>query len=244
MRNLIKSVILILATAYAGAVWAQGAYVIDGQGNRIQGQDIIVKQNGDLELKIGNATRGFRSGSYKYAFVPKPNDVVLLEKALEQERFDVIVQQAPRIFENFKFVGWGGRIAYLEGSAYLEQKNYQKALDVFQNGERYAGPQMDQIMRGKVRAYLALDRAKDATPLLETLRKAEAPEIAAFAFNASGQLLEKQGKNKEAVLQYLKAVLLFEPAVGGYERKQAKQNVVALLKQMGDERHKTFQSME
>lgn len=97
---------------------------------------------------------------------------------------------------------------------------------------------------GLTQAYLALGNDKEARELLTKLKASDAKETVAFAFIASGQLLERENKKKEAVLEYLKTVLLFEPGTVPRERQEAKARAVALLKGIGDERWQLIESME
>ena len=69
-------------------------------------------------------------------------------------------------------------------------------------------------------------------------------DTAAFAFNVRGQILNGQGKKKEAVLEYLKTLVLFKPGIAPRERQNARQQVVALLKEMNDARWQFFEKVE
>jgi len=245
MRTLaLTGALLLLGAAAVRAQSAPRPYVIDNNGGRIMGDELRVNDAGDLQLQIGGATRVFRRGSYRDAWVPKPQNVSLLEKALEQKRYDIIVKNAQKVFDEFKYVGWGGHVAYMHALALLEQGQAQQALNVLLEGEPVAGRFLEEVVKGKTEAYLALDKTAEAAKLLEKLKASESAETAAFAFKASGELLQKQGNIKEAVLEYLKIVLLFEPGRADRTRQDAKQRAVALLKEIGDERWKVVEAMK
>jgi len=245
MRTRLILTACLMTMLVAARLWAEGCYVVDKGGNRIGGDSLTANEEGDLQLKIKGAVRTFKRGTYRYGYVPKPRQVELLEKAFEQERYDLVKEKAPEIFDTYKYLGWGDLISYWYGQAYIAEKNPAEALRKFEEGERYAGPHVDALAKGKVTAYLDLGKDKEAGELLGKLKGSPNDGVAAFGFYASGRLLEKDGKKKEAVLQYLKTVLLFEP--GGsvaVERQQAKAAAAALLKQMGDPRHEQIAQME
>jgi tetratricopeptide (TPR) repeat protein len=238
MRTIASLAALFCLTAIPGRLLAQSCYVVDKSGNRIRGDALVANEAGDLQLKIGEAVRTFKAGTYRYGYVPKPRQVDLLEKAFEQQRYDMVKEKAPEIFEAYKHLGWGGLVAYFEGQACLAEGKAAEALQKFEAGERFAGPHADAVSKGKASAYLELGRDKEAAELLAKLKAAAGDDVAAFAFLASGKLLQKDGRTKEAVLEYLKTVLLFAPGAGfDVERRQAKEAAVALLKEMGDPRY-------
>jgi predicted negative regulator of RcsB-dependent stress response len=237
--------ILLVACLWAGAAAAATKpFVIDNNNGKISGDALVATDAGDLQLQIGGATRIFKRGSYKAAFVPKPNEVELLEKALDLGKHDVIQAKAGDIFDKYKYLGWGGHVAYIEAIAQLADDKAPQALRTIQQGERYAGMHGDELKMGKAKVLMALDKTAEAEALLAQLKKAEGPDVAAFAFNMSGQILAKQGKKKEAVLQYMKTLLVFEPGTVNVERQEAKKQAVALLREMGDPRFKQIQQME
>lgn len=241
------TLLLTAVAALAGlAAAAKDVYVIDSNGTKIEGRALKADDRGNLTLQIAQgAQRTFKRGSYRYAHVPRPTDVARLEQALRQERYDIIKKMAPKIFDEYKYLGWAGRIAYIEAQAHLQDENYQRALNVAQEAAPFAGPQSEMVNRVKAEALLGLGRNDQAADILEGLRKSDDDATAAFAFYAQGQLAEEEGRKREAILEYLKTVLLFEPgSLDSQVRQRAKQQVVDLLKEMNDPRYKTFQQMK
>lgn len=244
MQTSIKPVVLLVLIA--AQVMAQGpsAFVVAPNGDRIQGSDISADPDGNIKLKIGAATRTFKKDTYRDAYIPKPRAVEMLEQAFIEERYDVVKKQAADQFEAYKYLGWAGKIAYLEASAYLAEGKSKEALQIIANAERYARPDNEDLLKGKINALIAADQDQPARLLLVKLKAAASRETAAFAFNTSGTLLLKEGKKEDAVLEFLKTMLLFEPGKVPVQRQEAKRQVVAILKEMGDRRWQDFEKME
>lgn len=244
--------IIAFAALVMGSAAAQAqAVIVRTDGTRIRGQRITANQQGDLQIVIGDgAQTTFRRGTYQKVSTPKPSAVENLEQAYVRERYDLIVQNGPQIYNDFRFLGWGGHIGYLLGQAQLRQGNAARALQTFEQSMRYAELQMNedaqraQLNKGRVAALLELERNAEAETILTQLKGADAADVAAFAFVASARLHKARGNNREAVLEYMKTVLLFEPGRVPEERNQAKQELVALLRDMNDPRHRMIEEMD
>ena len=68
--------------------------------------------------------------------------------------------------------------------------------------------------------------------------------IAAKAFNMRGEALLAQGQKKQAVLEYLKTLLLFDKKKVQAERAYAKKQAVAIMKELKDPRVGKIEAME
>jgi predicted negative regulator of RcsB-dependent stress response len=126
--------------------------------------------------------------------------------------------------------------------AYLGKNEPAKAAEVFALGMRYPGRSYrDDLARGQVTAMIALGKVEEVKDSLDAMVRSTRDADAAMALNARGEILAKQGKSKEAVLEYLKTLLLFEDgkSVKPY-RDEARKQVVALMRKMGDPKWKLF----
>lgn len=239
----------ILAALLAGVAQAQDCYVINANGDRVRGRAITVTdaQRGDLLLQVDDRVKmPFRRGRYRFAYVPKPREVEIFEKALAAGKYDGIIKNAAAVFAKYKFIGWGDYIAYMEGMSHLKNTpaDPEAALTAFRRGLPFAAKYKDELTRGFILGLLDTGRKDEATELLDKLIVSAKGEDAAFAFNARGRILEDQGKKKEAVLEYLKTLLLFEPGTANEFREEARAKAVALLKSMNDGRYQRFESMK
>jgi tetratricopeptide (TPR) repeat protein len=236
----------LLTVLTAHAQDKKDCYVIKTTGERIRGVEIsVTSDDGDLLLNVdGKVKFPFKRGSYRFAYVPEPREVETLRKAYEGGQYDGVVKYADRVFEMYKFVGWGDYVAYLEGMSYLQQKKLDEAKEAFQKGSRFPGKHTDELMRGMVLTMLELNETDKVKPALARMITSSSKDDVAFAFNARGRILEKEGKKKEAVLEYLKTLLLFDSGSVEESRDEARTRVVALLKDMNDARWKDFEKMD
>ena len=236
----------LLAAGALVAAPAKPCYVIDARGQKHEGIALkVTSSSGDIELNVdGRASLPFKAGAYKAAVIPKPDDMAALEKALEEGRHADIAKVAGPLFEKYKFLGWGGSVAYLEGMSLLKQGKPQDALRTFAKGKQFEGEAGADLMRGVVTALLDLKDTAKAQPLLAAMVTSSRKADAAFAFASRGRMLEDAGKNKEAVLEYLKVLLFFEDGTGVREfREDAKARAIALLKKMNDGRWKQVEAI-
>ena len=221
-------------------------YVINRAGSKVSGVSLDSAPDGTLmlEMQPGGPKQTFKPGSYRFAYMPKPKPVATLEKAYEAGKHDLVAQHGPGIYSKFKYVGWGDYVAYIEGMSLLDTRKAEQALAKFDLGSKTPGKRGDELTKGRIMALVALERDDDALGELEKLTKVDDEDVAAFAFNTRGQILVRQGKKKDAVLQYLKTLLLFEQADVARERDEARKQVVALLKEMNDPRAKDFEQFK
>ncbi|NOY80016.1 MAG: hypothetical protein GXP31_03320 [Kiritimatiellaeota bacterium] len=239
------AVIMGLAALRLQAV-PSGCWVIDRAGRRTVGAVLTAEPNGTLhlQLKRGGPTQTFKPGTYRYAYIPKPVAVAQLEQLAAAGKDAAVVQKAPALFKQFKFLGWGDHIAWLHGSALFRQGKAAEALKVFDLGKAYTVLHGVELLEGRVEALIALGRDDDARQELKTLAKSDDRAVAAFVFNARGKLLARQGKKKDAALEFLKTLLLFKPGEATGARKEARKQVVALLKELKDPRYKDFEKFK
>ncbi len=244
-----KRMLWMLACAFcatiANQLQADDVYVVLRNGAKIEGVALKAESDGTLklQLKAGGQSQIFKPGTYRYGYVPKPKAVKQLEEAHEGGKHDAILKVAGQIFEHYKFLGWGGHIAYIEGMSHIANKDYTKAKNAFERGRSYAAGHEDELAKGMVLVMLGLDQFDQVQAVIEKLKKSGDDETAAFAFNVQGRILAKQGKKKEAVLEFLKTLLLFRPNSVVRERNEAREQAVALMKEMNDARWKSIQEI-
>lgn len=230
----------IAATSVVLHVYAadRDCYVVRRSGDKVKGVALEADGEGTLKLQMdaGGPVQTFKSGSYQYAYVPKPKKVAALEKASEEGKHDVVLKYAGAVFDEYKYLGWGDYVAYLEGTAHIEQGDCARALQCFERGQRHKARHEEELAKGVISAYLGLKEYEKVRPILSKLMGSSDTSMAAFGFNTRGDILAAEGQKKEAVLDYLKTLLLFKPGVAERERQRAKQQAVELLKGMNDAR--------
>ena len=225
---------------------AQQCYVVDARGNKIPGSRLTADQNGNLSLQIeaGGPVTNFRVGNYQSAMSPKTRDIQSLEQLYAEGKLDNVTAAADKLYPQYQYLGWGGTISYYAGMALLDKGNAGAALLLFDRGLGLKDAGTEALTKGKIQALLALKKTAEAQALLDKLSISNDASIAAFTFNTRGKLLAAEGKKKEAVLQYLKTLLLFKAGTLAKERDEARQAVVALLRSMGDPRADEFEKLQ
>lgn len=243
MRTLLRAFFVSVFLGSSLSAFAQNTYVVMSSGTRRECSDVTAQANGDLTISAGGTTKlTIKRSQYKYVVTPKPSSVTALERAYTAKDHKAIAANAPAMFDKFKYLGWGGYIAAIQANSKLATGDAAGALRLAQSADStaIAGRYSDSVNKVKISALIALNRGDEAAPALENLKASKESDLAAFAFLADGQLLEKQGRNDEAILAYLKTVLLFKDGVADTEKQQARQRVAALLEAKGDPRAKMF----
>lgn len=232
---------LLAAAAVVSAPKTPVVMPVNGQPFPVK--SIKVYEGTGIEfVDANNRTVRLKAEQFKAAYVPEPEQVEALEKFLASKEYDKVIQYAGQTLSAYGILGWGDKIAYLEGMAYLEKNEPAKAADAFAKGMRFPGSYRDNLVRGRVQAMIAQGKAEEVSGDLDAMIRSSRKADAAMAFNARGEILAKEGKSKEAVLEYLKTLLLFDDEskdVVPY-REEARKQVVALMRKMGDPKWQLF----
>lgn len=243
MRTLLRACFVGVFLGSSLSAFAQNTYVVMSSGEKRPCSSVTADTNGDLEISTSGTTKlTIKRSQYNYVVTPKPSSVASLDRAFAAKEYKLIIANAPKIFDRYKYLGWGGYIAAIQADSMIATGDAAGALRVVNGATStaVAGRYADNVTKAKIMALLALDRSDEATPDLEKLKESPKAEMAAFAFLADGRIFEKQGRNDDAILSYLKTILLFNDGVADTEKQQARQRVAALLEAKGDPRAKKF----
>ncbi len=238
-KNICRKLLAIVLTVAALASHAQQRpFYVDRGGRRVEAENITANEQGDLRVELGDgAISTIRRNDYRFAFVPKPDRVAALEELFNRGDYGRFLDNVQPVFSQYRYLGWGGRLYYWKGEAELSREQPEAALSSFSTAESFAisEEERESIKMGKTKALLELRRDQEASEILAELKTADSPRIAAFSFAAKGRMLARQQRADEAILEFLKAVLLFEPQGELREiREDAKQRLLALLEERGD----------
>lgn len=237
MKKIKNFVFLLVITALLTPLAsAEQPYVITNSGNKVTGKNIKADADGNLTLETESGEMTFSAGNYKKAYKPRPDAVSELYELFQNNDYEQVIKYAPQTMQKYKLVGWGDMIAYMHSTALLEKGEAKEALRVVRRGEDYVRNYEDLLFKAKVRALKELREFEKAKELLKKLIENAESKTAASAFNIRGSILEKEGKKKQAVLEYLKTVLLFQPEEAKAQREKARKKAVQLLEEMNDPR--------
>jgi len=246
MRTRIVTLAALICVAGRLLGAAADCYVVKRNGTKVKGVSVKAESDGTLKLQMekNGPIQTFKKGTYRYGYVSRPKEVASLERAAEGGKHDLILKHAPQVFDRYKYLGWGDHISFLEGMAYIEKKQFGQAKTSFERGSNFRAKHSDELLQGMVLALLGLKEIDKAKPMLAKMMKSADRDMAAFSFNVQGDILAQEGKKKEAVLEYLKTLLLFRPGSVKRERSKAKTQAVALLKEMKDSRWQEIEKID
>ncbi len=244
MLKKIKSfaVCLLGLTVFANPILLQAqsrqeCYVIRADGTKLKGKTLSTDNKGNLLLNVDDKLKmPFAAGSYRYGFIPKPAEVAALEKLFEEKNYDGVIKSATAVFDKYKYLGWSKVIAALEAESYLNQGKITEARKVISAASRIGGEFGEKLNGAMVKLYISdKDFAKAEAILKRQLKDADEP-TAAQAFCLLGEMAEAQDDKKQAVLEYLKVLMIFDGKKTGEARAIAKTRAMKLMREMKDPR--------
>jgi len=234
----------LAAAVFSASVFAE-AWVEERSGKKIRGAGLEQQTaDGTLLLDLGGAKRTFPKGTYNRAYVDMPGAVKKLQDVFNGGDFALVQKVAPKILDEYGYVGWGDLVCYFLGMVDVERGNFKAALSRFEQGKQYRGANGMTLAQGYALALAGLKQNEPALQLLGNIVSRGNDEAAGFAFNLRGKIYASQGKKHEAVLEYLKTLIVLKSEAADRDRKEAKSQVVALLKEMGDPRYKEFEKFD
>jgi tetratricopeptide (TPR) repeat protein len=239
---LLASLLLMPAASMAQSK-TKGPYVVPNSGATIYGTTLTSDTTGNLRLALkAGASRNFRRGTYKTAWTPEPKEVKAAKAIIRTGNMAGALKELESAYRKYRYVGWAGDIGLYRAKILLKMNKNADAEQACRDalGMPNSDLQIAKLKQGLIKAMLAQNKTDAAKKELVKMRTTD-PKVAAFVFNARGQMLEKEGKPKEAILQYLKTVLLFDKSVGSV-RQDAYRQVVSILETLKDSRAATFKA--
>lgn len=214
-------------------------YYVDNRGRTVEVEGISADDRGNLTLDLGDgARRTIRPAEYRYAFIEKPDAVSEIERLFEGGDYDRLLEEIEPVYNEYRFLGWGGLMAYWHGRALLAQDSPVEAREILERGERHAidDEQRSWITASRAAASLELEDYDEVEELLEELRYFEGDYPAAFSFYARARKYVARGDEDQAILELLKTVLLFEPRDERLAnlREEAGELLLSILKERED----------
>lgn len=220
---------------------AEESYIVTAQGERITTAALRADPTGAVWYKPegGNVEIKANLGQYQEAHIPQPAEVREMDAAFKARNYaGVITAAAKATPKNYQFLGWGGWMALCEGNAHFAQSNYPLALASYERGislpfkDQYQG----ELYRGKVVCLQKLGRKDEAKAVVEKMFVNADAKTVAFAFNTRAELLAGENKKREAILDYLKTLMLCKGDEVEDARETARARVKALLTELKDPR--------
>ncbi|MFA6816751.1 MAG: hypothetical protein WCS73_10715 [Lentisphaeria bacterium] len=230
-------VLMLFLSATSFSANSNDCYVIKLDGHKIKGRAITADDNGNITLTINDKMKmPFRYRKYRLAVIPKPDNVKRYEDLLEGEKYNDIIENYDKMMKHYKFVGWSYTIITTQTEALLKLNKLEEAKKVLRQASQYPGVELEKINNAMIRVYIADSNFDKAETILKQQISKGNEETAMNAFLLRGEMAEKRGLKKEAVLEYLKVLILFNDKNNSSLRDQAKNKAVILLTQLKDPR--------
>ena len=241
LKRYLLTWLLLTVSATPLLVQAQGkqdCFVITNDGRKIPGRALSADDNGNLILDVdGKLKMPFKAGQYKMGYVQKPKEVAALEQLFTEKKYDQVISQAPAIFDKYKFLGWCNVIASLEADALLVDNKIAAAKKVLIAANRLTGEQRELLEGSMVKIYIAEKDYDKAESVLKRQMVNADEAKAAQAFCLFAEMAEAKGDKKQAILEYLKVLMLFENNKKVEDsRNYAKSRATKLMRELNDPR--------
>lgn len=240
----IFAALTIVAVVGSSAFANVSATVTTASGKR-KAYSVIASADGKLivQYEKGGPKLTLKPKQYKISDVQFPKDEFKkMDKSFASKNYPNAIVEAKTLYDKYKWLGEGVKPAQVWGNSLFAQKKYNDALAVFVNAKRHlSGDDLLTVTLGEARCLGALGKNKELAALFPRLVK-RGGSAAAFVFNTQGGMAKAQKNNEEALLAYMKTFTLFsaeDDSVKSY-RAEAKKEIIAIFKAMGDNRAKTF----
>ena len=201
-----------------GALWlcavsaAQAAYVITTTDQRIDGSDIRAKSDGEIILTTPQGTRSFLQGQYKKAVADKPAEIDKASQLVAAKQYDEAIKLLEDVALRYRFLDWDNQARILLPRIYTKKGDFSAAVSSYE--KLFAlSPKMKEdveVQNGYRQALLDAKQYDKLETLVNSLIASGTRADAAKAFLMRGDIRALQGQGEQALLDYLRVVMLFE----------------------------------
>lgn len=214
---------------------------------KITADKIKSDAKGNLIYTDSGFSRKIKPTQYLYARIPKPSEIVSAFNKLRSKKYSDGAKAFEQCYKEYRHLGWDVYCTYYEAYALDKLGKKAEAISVIKRlSELPKDPtKMRRYMEAKkmlADLYIAENKFDDAQVVLKELGGAQDSSIAAFANNKQGEILKKKGKDKDALLMYLRTVLLFDKN-NKKERPEALIATIKLLKEAKNNKYLIFEKM-
>jgi len=220
-------------------------------GDMLTVKRITADADGNLEFVDGTGLFLLARSAYDYALIPCPAELVAAEKLLSEHRFEPALATLNGLEKKYGYLGWRNCCIYNRMRALSGLARNAEAVaagETLRRDEKddreEAGSEAQYRWRGLrllADLYIRQDAKDKAMKLFEELSSCGDDEIAADAYNCRADLLLADKKTDEALLLYLRSVVMFERGVT--RREYALRQVVKLLRERNDKSAEKFVAM-
>jgi len=246
MKTVFK-VIVVMALIASSILMVEAKSFVQTKSKRITAEKISSDAKGNLTYKASGFSQKVKPGKYLYARIPMPKSVTKAYKLLKSKKYDKALKAFNSAYAKYRYLGWNVYCIYYSGIALDKLKKTDAAIAKL--NELKSAP-LDREKMGryleakKLLATLYIEKGdfSKAQNVLKELGNAKNSAIAAFSNVKQGDILLKQGKKKDALLMYLRTVLLFTKS-NTKERPEAFKKTITILKNDKNNKYLIFEKM-
>ena len=191
---------------------AQAAYVITTTDQRIDGTDIRAKSDGEIILTTQQGTRSFLQGQYKKAVADKPADIDKAVQMVAAKQYDEAIKLLEDVALRYRFLDWDNQARSMLPKIYIQKGDFAAAITSYEKlfAQSPKSKEDIEIQMSYRQALLDAKQYDKLEALLNSVIGTGTRSDAARAFLMRGDIRASQGQTEQALLDYLRVVLLFE----------------------------------
>lgn len=192
----------------------QAAYVVTRQGKRVDGTDIRVRPNGDVVLTTSIGQQTFPAGTYMKAVADQPAEYDQARQLMAREQYDQAIPLLKDIVRAYANLEWDVRALGLLAQASFLSGDYDGAVRSYEDlFDEMPKDEINSEMLWNYRESLYnAGRLDKLELLLNELVERGARDEAARAQVMRGDIKKSRNQLKDAVLDYMRTVILFKNA--------------------------------
>ena len=240
---------LIIGMLFALGIFLRaepGVIVMKRDNKQVKCEILSVDNAGTIEYEFANSKAKVKAKDYAWARVKVPASFEKSEKFVQAGKYREALPGFDEMLNSkYKYLGFELPSLYWKAFCLDKIEKEDDAVKILEQIQKYELSDkslenyLDDSKKLLSAIYIKQDKFDQALPILTALGNSNNENLSAFSFNSEGEILKKQAKKKEAVLMYMRTVLLY-PA-SNPERKESLKNVVSLLKELNDSRAAKFE---
>ncbi len=235
MRWRVSAAVALIALL-AGAAAHGTAYVELPDGTRVEGSAIRARPDGEIILTTPLGIRNFAPGRYVRAVAEMPAEFDRARRLLAERQFDEALPLLAQVVREYRFLDWDLRAQRFIARVHEAREQFAEAVQAYERlfEMNSREDESSEVRWGYKNALVRARRFDQVAPLLEEHIRSGDRENAARAQVLRGDLRLAQGNQEEALLDYLRTVILFEAQ--RQQRPRALLKAAQVLQQRRDAR--------
>jgi predicted negative regulator of RcsB-dependent stress response len=248
MINYNKYILCALVFSFTFISYGKDRPFIQTKTKKILAERITSDTKGRLTYKVKTLQMKLKPEEYIYARVPMPREITSALRKLQSKQYTDAANGLKQAYDKYRFLGWDVFCLYYIGAAYEKAGKIDmavKELEKIKEFPKDPSKKKDYYSAKKLLATLYIKKSEyeKAEKTLSAIGEADYSDIFAFVNNSRGDIFKKQGKKKDAMLMYLRTVMLCTKENNKKERPEALVKVIEILKEDNNNRHLDFEKI-